>query len=92
MWRSSRKFLGYRDKVEAVRFLEGDFADQVLLGVVMPAQADCPPVGRLERHPAIGARAHVRTFDGELFATGHRAVMPPDPGPVRRAAANLSPA
>jgi hypothetical protein len=87
VWRSSRKFLRYGDKVEAMRFLEGEFTDQVLLGVVMLAQTDRPAVGRLERDPAIGTRAHVRTFDRELFAAGHRAMMPPDPGPMRRAGA-----
>jgi hypothetical protein len=63
VWRSSRKFLSYCHEVEAMRFLEGDFANPVLLGVVVPAETDRPPVGRLERNPAICARAHVRALD-----------------------------
>jgi hypothetical protein len=59
----------------------------VLLGMMLAAQADGPPVRGLEPLTAVGALAHVGAFDRKLLAAGDGAAVAPNPGAVRRTAA-----
>jgi hypothetical protein len=65
--------------------LERALAEPMLLGMMVGTQADAPAIGRLERHAAMAAGAHVCAFDGEALAPGDDAVMPANPRPVGRA-------
>jgi len=62
-WRSARKCRCQRSKIEIIFSGKPCLSDQVLLGVVMDAQADAPAIGRFQCDAAIGAGADVGAFD-----------------------------
>jgi hypothetical protein len=63
-----REKLGERLEVDAISFLKGCLTNQMLFGMVMDAQAERPPIGRLNSDTAIGAQADMRTFHFGRYA------------------------
>ena len=57
----------------------------MLLDVVIAAEADGPPVRRLEPRPAVGVAPNMRAFDGSRQAAGHAAMVLAHPGTMGRA-------
>ena len=82
--RAARKLTCELKQVQFVTLCKRAFADTVLLGMVIPAQADHPSVRRLECHATVGAPAHVCAFDRHEQAPRDRAVVTAHPRPVRR--------
>ncbi|AIT81634.1 hypothetical protein JI59_18640 [Novosphingobium pentaromativorans US6-1] len=66
---------GQRVKVDAVEALEGPFADAVLLGMMIPAEAYGEPVARLASHSRIRTATDVGDLDRHAIAAGDDAVM-----------------
>ena len=90
---AQRERFGQFSHVDAVAPFERGFADLMLLDVVLATKADGPSIGRLERRSAVGVAVHMRAFDRPPQAAGNAAMMPPDPGAMRRAfAAGARPA
>ena len=71
--------------VDPVALLKCCLANLMLLDVMRPAKTDGPAVGRFDRETPVGVATDMRALDRALEAAGDATVMPPDPGPVRRA-------
>ena len=71
-------------EVDRVNLLERCFTFRVLFEVVIPAQADAPPIGRLESRSTIRSTPNMSAFDVSREAAGYAAVMSANPGAVRR--------
>jgi hypothetical protein len=51
----------------------------MLIGMMLPAEADTERIGRFHADATIGALPDVGTFDRPALASGHRAGMATDP-------------
>lgn len=61
--------------VDGVPLLELCFSSLMLLDMMCGAQADRPPVRRLETDPAIGVAVYMGTFDRQLQAGGAPSIL-----------------
>jgi hypothetical protein len=64
------KSFGYGFHVDPVALLERLVAYPVLLGVVVTAEAQGPPIRRLDAHPSACSVPHMRNLDRKLFTAG----------------------
>ena len=70
-------------QIEIILGLEPAFTKPVLLGVMLAAKADAPPVGWLQACAAFRARPDMGAFDRKFLAAGDTAVVFSDPSAVR---------
>jgi hypothetical protein len=78
--RAPGEFLRESEEIDAVATFKCPLADEVLLGMMSPAQAYGVSVVRLEADAASRARAHMCALYRELQTVRHGAVMAPHPG------------
>ena len=76
-------------EVELIQPLEASLPDPMLLGMVRHTKADHPAIGWLQPDPAVGAASHVRTFDRNLAAPGHAAMVSTNPDAVGETGATI---
>ena len=76
-------------QVQPIPPLKPRLPDPMLLGMVRHTKADHPFVGRLQPNASIGSLPDMRTFDRQLSASGHAAVMPTNPGAVSRTGSSV---
>jgi hypothetical protein len=77
------------EKIQPIAPLERCFTNLMLLGMVKYTKANHPSIGRLQPDPAIGPNPDVSTFDRQLSATRHAAVVPTNPCPMSRTGARI---
>jgi hypothetical protein len=66
-----RKKFSKRLEVNGIPLLKGCLTDQMLLGMMMDAQAERPPIGRLNSDTAISAQADMCAFHVGRYAARH---------------------
>lgn len=78
-WRSPRKLLRELQKTKVVFFFERRLANLVVLQMMRAAQANGPPIRRLEPNTSIRATPNMSALDRQPPTAGDRAAMLPHP-------------